>query len=147
MKCGDPEKIKRSDDTARREVQITVILCEHLENPSGAGAERGRGNRERIADVRKGNVDVLANCLSVQLSFLPHCSFLLGVKLCADVVRCSFSANTTPHTLNTPAHVNFSRVAQGSSHQVSSECLCPDKTTIFTSDTQCLTRSRCCSLA
>ena len=34
--------------------------------------------------------------------------------------------NTTPNprTFNTTAHVNFSRVAQDLSHQVSSECLC-----------------------
>ena len=38
-----------------------------------------------------------------------------------------------------------SRVAQNLSHQFSSECLCLDKTTIFTSSTLCLTRSRYCS--
>ena len=52
----------------------------------------------------------------------------------------------------TPAHIphfrrrEFSRVAQDLSRQVSSECLCLDKTTIFASGTQCRTRSHCCFL-
>ena len=49
-------------------------------------------------------------------------------------------------TFRTSVHVTFSRVAQDMCHQVSSECLSLDRTTIFTSGTPCLTRSRCCSL-
>ena len=57
VECVDPERPKKSDD-------------------SGAGVERGNGNCERDANVRKGNVGVRGNPLSVELSFLPHCSFL-----------------------------------------------------------------------
>ena len=64
------------------------------------------------------------------------------------------STTPNPRTLTTSAHVHFTRVAQGSrleardlSHQVSSGCLCLDKSVIFTSGTPCLTRSRLCSFA
>ena len=58
------------------------------------------------------------------------------------------AVNTTPclRTFRTFARVIFSSVAQDLSHQVSSECLCLDKTTIFTFGTPSLTRSRCRSL-
>ena len=51
-----------------------------------------------------------------------------------------------------PAHIphfrarEFFSLSQDLIHQVSSECLCLDKTTILTSGTPCLARSRCCSL-
>ena len=87
----EPRRIKRSGDTVKRVAQTTVILCTHFENPSGVYSERGKGNCERNANVRKENVGVMGNGLSVELSFLPHYSLLQGVKCCADVVRCSYS--------------------------------------------------------
>ena len=63
----DSERIKRSD------------LHKHLEKPSGAGVERGQGDCERNANVRKGNVGVVGNCLSVELLCLTHNPWLQGV--------------------------------------------------------------------
>ena len=87
VKWQSPEKVMRSYVTERRVVQITAILCKCLENLTGAGTESGRRNRERNASVS----GVLGKCLSVELSFLLHCSLRQSVKWCNDVVKCSYS--------------------------------------------------------
>ena len=87
---------------------------------------------------------------------------VLTFKVCCGDVRrwldLAFSCFTlSPGFLHckhntTRAHIphfrtrELSRVAQDLSHQVSSECWCLDKITVFTSGTQCRTRIHCCSL-
>ena len=51
----DSERIKRND------------LYKHLEKPSGAGVQRGKDDCDRNANVRKGIVGVMGNCLSAEL--------------------------------------------------------------------------------